>query len=73
MRIYQDIVGGKYTLSDVQSVNWDKVHNDLLALADEYLKKYPALPASEYSKFGQRAATTMKNFDLTKLPEVTKK
>lgn len=73
VNIFQDNVGAKYTIADLEKINWSKIHNDLLMLADAYIKKYPPVSASEYTKFGPKSTTAMVNIDLTKLPEVTKK
>ncbi len=73
VNIFQDNVGAKYTIADLEKMNWSKIHNGLLMLADEYIKKYPAISASEYAKFGPKSSAIMKEIDLTKIPEVTKK
>lgn len=73
VNIFQDNVGAKYTTADLEKINWSKTHNDLLMLADAYIKKYPPVLASEYTKFGPKSTQVMANIDLTKLPEVTKK
>lgn len=74
VQVWQNVAGSiRTTPAFIQSKNWVTIHNDLLLLANEYLKKYPPLPATKYADFGPEAAKIMKNIDLNKLPQLTKK
>jgi hypothetical protein len=73
VKIYQNVIGSKYTTNDLQNIQWDIVHNDLLSLADEYIKKYPPLSATKYAQIGPDAVRVVNKIDLTKLPQLTKK